>query len=572
MLAFNPHRAAPVAVVLVLVPFVLLAPGWLRPRPARAQSAVPAVPVVPADAAPAPVTVYRPPVDGPVVDPFRPPPGPYAAGNRGIDYATGPLGPVHASAAGEVLFAGSVGGTLHVTVRHADGLRTSYSFLASVAVHAGQRVQAGDVVGLSMGVVHFGVRDATGAYLDPAGLFAAARRAHLVPGGDDGAEPGAAGEAAALDALVAERRGPVETLLAGAVGLVAGGGPPDLVERTRVWAHTLLEATSAPHTARISAGLQAWVAQRGRCTPVGVAPPAPAGRRILVEVGGIGSSSEQAAVTAVDRAALGYAPGDVLRFSYAGGRTPVPAGRAAAGPLDALAATRYTARDSQGDLREAGSRLARLLEAVALAEPGVPIDVVAHSQGGVVARLALREADGRGRLPPAVRTLVTLGSPHQGADLAGAVRAGRLSRTGRGAESATARALGLDLDAGLPAGAQLSPTSSVIDELASSAPPPAVRLVSVGARGDVVVPANRTTVAGAPSVVVTLGGARAHDRLPGSPEATREIALAVAGREPTCRSFTEAAADLVVSERISQLESILALAAAGATATVGGPP
>ena len=38
---------------------------------------------------------------------------------------------------GVVSFAGAVAGTLHVTVAHAGGLRTSYSFLADVSVRAG---------------------------------------------------------------------------------------------------------------------------------------------------------------------------------------------------------------------------------------------------------------------------------------------------------------------------------------------------------------------------------------------------------------------------------------------------
>src|SRR5437764_14605541 len=92
-----------------------------------------APPAAAADDGPAAVR-YDPPVDAPVVDPFRPPPEPWAAGNRGIDYGTAPGTPVRAAAPGEVVFAGQVGGTLHVVVLHADGLRTSYSFLARISV------------------------------------------------------------------------------------------------------------------------------------------------------------------------------------------------------------------------------------------------------------------------------------------------------------------------------------------------------------------------------------------------------------------------------------------------------
>ncbi len=86
--------------------------------------------------------VYQPPVDAPVVDPFRVPFGQFGPGNRGLTYDAAPGSPVRASAAGEVVFAGPVAGSLHVTVLHADGLRSSYSFLESVAVRRGQ-----DVVG-----------------------------------------------------------------------------------------------------------------------------------------------------------------------------------------------------------------------------------------------------------------------------------------------------------------------------------------------------------------------------------------------------------------------------------------
>ena len=96
-----------------------------------------------------------------VTDRFRPPPTPYAAGNRGLDYATVPGSPIVASAAGVVVFAGPVAGTLHVTIQHPDGLRTSYSFLARIAVAVGQPVDQGQVVGVAGTVFHFGVRDSS---------------------------------------------------------------------------------------------------------------------------------------------------------------------------------------------------------------------------------------------------------------------------------------------------------------------------------------------------------------------------------------------------------------------------
>ena len=146
--------------------------------------------------------VYLPPVDAPIVDHFRPPPCSWCPGNRGIDYAVDPGTPVRASAAGVVTFAGAIGAERFVSVLHADGLRTTYAYLATVIVRAGQAVAQGAVVGLAGATVHFGVRRGS-IYLDPELLLAGWRPvARLVP--TDGAAPrrprgrGLAGGLAAL--------------------------------------------------------------------------------------------------------------------------------------------------------------------------------------------------------------------------------------------------------------------------------------------------------------------------------------------------------------------------------------
>jgi murein DD-endopeptidase MepM/ murein hydrolase activator NlpD len=111
-----------------------------------------------------------PPVDAPVVDGFRPPASPFGPGNRGLEYDTQPGTVVRASAGGLVVFAGPVARTLHVTVAHPGGLRTSYSLLATVDVVVGQRVAQGDRLGLAGERLHFGARRG-GTYIDPATLF-----------------------------------------------------------------------------------------------------------------------------------------------------------------------------------------------------------------------------------------------------------------------------------------------------------------------------------------------------------------------------------------------------------------
>src|SRR5581483_4838166 len=109
------------------------------------------------------------------------PASPYGAGNRGVDYATAPGTEVRAAADGEVVFAGQVGGTLHVVVLHGDGIRTSYSFLSSIRVQRGDHVVQGQVVGTTGPTAfHFGAR-AGDAYIDPALLFrTGSPQVHLV--------------------------------------------------------------------------------------------------------------------------------------------------------------------------------------------------------------------------------------------------------------------------------------------------------------------------------------------------------------------------------------------------------
>ncbi len=119
-------------------------------------------------------------MEGVIVDPFRPPAHPGAPGNRGLEYATRPGSAVRAAAAGIVTFAGRVGSGRHVTVAHADGVRTSYSFLRSVAVRTGQSVGSGGVLGTTGASFHFGARIAE-AYVDPAVLLGIGGPARLVP-------------------------------------------------------------------------------------------------------------------------------------------------------------------------------------------------------------------------------------------------------------------------------------------------------------------------------------------------------------------------------------------------------
>lgn len=136
--------------------------------------------------APRPLS-YRPPLPGAIVRHYEPPPDPYTAGHRGIDIAAPAGSVVRAAEAGRVAFAGPVGGTVAVSIDHADGIRTTYSYLSSALVRAGALVARGDPIGRtgsghpgSTGPahVHAGARRGE-AYLDIEALIAdSLRRDH----------------------------------------------------------------------------------------------------------------------------------------------------------------------------------------------------------------------------------------------------------------------------------------------------------------------------------------------------------------------------------------------------------
>lgn len=121
------------------------------------------------------------PVGGAVVREFTPPASRYGTGHRGVDLAAAPGEPVRAALAGTVAFAGQVAGQHWVSLDHGGGLRSTYGVLEAPAVAQGERVAAGDRLGvLAGGADHLdwgATRD--GTYVDPLTLLGG-RRAHLV--------------------------------------------------------------------------------------------------------------------------------------------------------------------------------------------------------------------------------------------------------------------------------------------------------------------------------------------------------------------------------------------------------
>jgi murein DD-endopeptidase MepM/ murein hydrolase activator NlpD len=138
---------------------------------------------------------WLPPVGGlpvTVVHPFAAPPGPYAAGHRGVDLAADAGSVVHAPTAGRVVVAGQVAGRPLVVLLHDGGVRTTYEPVAP-SVSVGDEVGAGQPIGslvtaashcLPSPCLHWGARTGAGdaeRYLDPLALLAGHGPPRLLP-------------------------------------------------------------------------------------------------------------------------------------------------------------------------------------------------------------------------------------------------------------------------------------------------------------------------------------------------------------------------------------------------------
>lgn len=119
---------------------------------------------------------------------FEAPPGPYAAGHRGVDLRAAVGQQVRAPGPGVVVFAGPVAGRGVLSIQHAGGLRTTYEPVFAL-VAAGQVVEPGEPVAtvtagpghcLPGTCLHWGARRGE-TYLDPLLLVDGARAVRLLP-------------------------------------------------------------------------------------------------------------------------------------------------------------------------------------------------------------------------------------------------------------------------------------------------------------------------------------------------------------------------------------------------------
>lgn len=507
--------------------------------------ALPAPALAGAEAQADPVA-YRPPVDAaPLIELFRPPAHQFGAGNRGVDYGTEPGQPVHAAAAGEVVYAGTINHDNHVVVLHADGIRTSYSFLAEAAVRRGDNVAQGDPVGVTHATkpLHFGAR-AGEAYLDP-----------LVLLGQRAPTPGTPRTRLVVDPDLnrplaeAVERSWLERTIRDALGHAVDWAQ-EMVDGKVDFLVFVLDAASdlgIPMPVHIVAAAIRWEASLARCTPAGTPRPRPhppGRRRIALLVGGLGSATGEGAILDVDTEGLGYAERDVHEFSYTG--TPADRDKP------------YARDDTTGDIDEAGERLAAHIGELQRAHPDAVVDVLAHSLGGLVARSAVTTH----RAAPT--TVVTLGTPHQGVELASAA-AGLATSTTGGVVLDGIGWLAPGIDPSSPAVQQMSETSDFIARLPDRGWSATTHVVSIAARRDAIVANHQSRLDGpdAHATVVDVEGiGNHHDRLPGTEVATTEIARALGRETPTCRSLHDTLLDELTGRAIGHAQDHASLAAA----------
>lgn len=179
----------PLQAVQVLSPFAAARPTRLSRLVilcALLSASVSPVPAV-AHAAAGTTTTWAWPVPfpHPIVRPYVAPASAYGAGHRGIDISSAAGSVVTAPADGVVYFAGVVVDRPVLSIRHADGLVSSYEPVES-ELPAGTIVRQGDTIGHLLSghcvdaCLHFGVR-LYGQYVSPLNYLGGIPRSVLLP-------------------------------------------------------------------------------------------------------------------------------------------------------------------------------------------------------------------------------------------------------------------------------------------------------------------------------------------------------------------------------------------------------
>ncbi|WP_149085222.1 murein hydrolase activator EnvC family protein [Microbacterium sp. 1S1] len=184
----HPSSPARRTIAAVLGCFVLLGSAAPLAPPPSAQATTTAGPLLSPEVGSSAEGVWRWPLDGTrrVSTAYRAPAHAYGPGHRGIDVTTTVGAAAVAPADGVVAFQGVVVDRPVLTIRHADGLVSTFEPLES-SLRAGESVRQGQGIGrvsvgghASPGSLHVGVRY-DGTYINPMLLFEDVPRARLLP-------------------------------------------------------------------------------------------------------------------------------------------------------------------------------------------------------------------------------------------------------------------------------------------------------------------------------------------------------------------------------------------------------
>ena len=292
----------------------------------------------------------------------------------------------------------------------------------------------------------------------------------------------------------------------------------------------------------VAIGRRFWDAVSADCADDD--PPADgtggSGHRVMV-VAGINSSGaawDRGPTVDLDVAKLGYRAdeGEVRYFSYAADGAP------------------YTRRDTYGPIEVAAARLGDQLRAMQREQPGREVDLLGHSQGGIVIDYFLTHLyrPGDPTLPP-LGTVVTLSSPHTGAPLATAGARIRANPAGRAALDQVDATTSLPAT-GSPAVRELAEGSTLVRHLFDHGLPEHFDYTTIGATEDLVVPATQIHVPGAHETVVAGHGFGQHHEIVEDPDALRAVRAALEGRPLPCVGVGTALRAAVAPVLISRFE------------------
>jgi hypothetical protein len=262
--------------------------------------------------------------------------------------------------------------------------------------------------------------------------------------------------------------------------------------------------------------------------------------RVMV-VAGINSSGaawDRGPTVALDVDALGYHAdeGEVRYFSYAhdGGQ--------------------YTTDDTHRPIVESAALLATQLRRMQREQPGREVDLVAHSQGGVVVDVFLARYYRAGdRTFPPLGNVVTLSSPHEGAPLATVAQQVRSTRKGRAVLDTVEGIVPLPPTSSA-AVRDLVEGSSVIREVQARGVPEHFDYTTIGATEDFVVPATNISLPGATETVAAVDDLNEHSAIVRAPDALKAVRAALEGRPPPCVGLLTALRTAVNPVLISRFE------------------